>query len=245
MGFFDRTESSNPAFRKAEQSFSVVAGDSMTVQGAVNKSIALTLFMLGSALWAWNNPNSVHYVSIAAIAAFIVAIVTIFKMEWSPITAPIYAILEGVALGAISATYEAYFQGIAIQAVSVTIGVLLTMLIVYRTGLVKVDAKFKKIMFGIMGGLMFMIIINFIMGFFGASFFRGLEFSPMNIGISLILAGVAAFSLLLDFKSIEDLSQNNAPKYMEWYSGFSLLVTLVWLYLEVLRLLAIFANNRD
>lgn len=232
----------------------------MTVNGTVNKTIVLFLMMLipAALLWskfdvqggegelglayAFNNGLS-GYMWGGLIVGFIASMVMMFKQSWAPYLAPIYAAAEGVFLGAISLVFNAMYDGIVINAVGITLLIFAVMLLAYRSGLLKATPMFTKvIVFATMGVGVF-YLITMIMGMFGAqSFYYGS--SPLSIGISALIAGIAAFNLILDFDFIERQSAQGAPKYMEWFAGVALLITLVWLYLEILRLLAKF-RGRD
>jgi uncharacterized YccA/Bax inhibitor family protein len=247
---------SNPAlsgdtFRNAGVS---VLGEGMTISGAVNKAGILLLLCVASAAWTWNRfftagtmegamASLAPLVTIGAIGGLIVAFVTIFKKEWSPITAPIYALLEGLVLGGVSAMFETRFHGLAIQAVALTFGTLVVMLVAYRSGLIKVTDKMRLGIVAATGGIMVFYLIQFVLGFFGFRFASVNGSGPIGIIFSLVVVGVAALNLVLDFDLIENGARWNAPKYMEWYSAFALLVTLVWLYLEMLRLLSKFRSR--
>jgi len=177
------------------------------------------------------------------IGGFIVAMVTIFKKEWSPVTAPIYALLEGLVLGGASAMMEMRFHGIAIQAVSLTFGTLIAMLIGYRSGLIKVTDKLRLGIVAATGGIAVFYFLQFILGFFGVHFTSINGSGPIGIGFSLVVVVVAAMNLVLDFDLIENGARYGAPKYMEWYSAFALMITLIWLYFEILRLLSKFRSR--
>jgi len=232
-------------------------GEGMTIAGAVNKTGILLLLCVASAAWTWNRffaalaAGSIEgasasmgpLVMVGAIGGLIVAFVTIFKKEWSPITAPLYALLEGLVLGGVSAMFEMRFHGLAIQAVSLTFGTLVVMLMAYRSGLIKVTDKLRLGIVAATGGIMVFYLIQFVLGFFGFRFAAVNGSGPIGIIFSLVVVGVAALNLVLDFDLIEQGARWNAPKYMEWYSGFALLVTLVWLYLEMLRLLSKFRER--
>jgi uncharacterized YccA/Bax inhibitor family protein len=230
-------------------------GEGMTISGAVNKTGILLLLCVASAAWVWNRffaagsmeeamASMAPLVTVGAIGGLIVAFVTIFKKEWSAITAPIYALLEGLVLGGVSAMFEMRFHGIAIQAVGLTFGTLIVMLLAYRSGLIKVTDKMRLGIVAATGGIMLFYLAQFILGFFGFRFAAVNGSGPIGIIFSLIVVGVAALNLVLDFDLIENGARWNAPKYMEWYSGFALLVTLVWLYLEMLRLLSKLNSRR-
>ncbi len=223
-------------------------GESMTVSGAVNKTGVLVILCVLSAAWTWNrffaaSPEEAAQavalpVMVGGIGGFIVAMVTIFKKEWAAITAPIYALLEGLMLGAVSALLEMRFHGIAIQAVALTFGVLVAMLLAYRSGLIKVTDKLRLGIVAATGGIAVFYLLQFVLGFFGVHFTTINGATPIGIGFSVLVVAIAALNLVLDFDLIENGARSGAPKYMEWYSAFALLVTLVWLYFEILRLLS-------
>jgi len=182
--------------------------------------------------------NAGLYIMGGAIGGLIAAIATIIKPNWSPVSAPIYSVFQGLFLGGISAALNLRFPGIAVQAVALTFGTLGVMLFMYKTGLIKVTEKLRT---GIIAatlavGLFYFVIM--IISLFGGdtSFYMGN--SLLSIGISLVIVGIAAFNLLLDFDFIDKGAQMGAPKYMEWFGAFGLMVTLIWLYIEMLRLLS-------
>jgi uncharacterized YccA/Bax inhibitor family protein len=226
-------------------------GETMTISGAVNKTGILVVLCVATAAWTWNRffgaaaaspaeaMQSVALpVMIGGIGGFIVAMVTIFKKQWSAITAPIYALLEGLVLGGVSALLEMRFHGIAIQAVALTLGVLIAMLVAYRTGLIKVTDKLRLGIVAATGGIAVFYFLQFILGFFGIHFTTIKGATPIGIGFSVLVVAIAALNLVLDFDLIENGARYGAPKYMEWYSAFALMITLVWLYFEILRLLS-------
>ena len=222
-------------------------GESMTASGAVNKAGILVVLCVVAAAWTWNRffgapPEEAAQtvglpIMIGGIGGFIVAMVTIFKKEWSAVTAPIYALLEGLVLGGISAMLELRFHDIAIQAVALTFGVLVAMLVAYRSGVIKVTDKLRLGIVAATGGIAVFYLLQFILGFFGVHFTSINGATPLGIGFSILVVAIAALNLVLDFDLIEQGARYGAPKYMEWYSAFALMVTLVWLYLEILRLL--------
>jgi uncharacterized YccA/Bax inhibitor family protein len=246
---------SNPAlsgdtFRTGEATF----GESMTVSGAVNKTGILLICCVATAAWTWNrffnaaSPEEAMQaigplIAVGGIGGFILAMVTIFKKEWSGITAPLYALLEGLVLGGISAMLETRYHGIAIQAVSLTFGTLLAMLLAYRSGLIKVTDKLRLGIVAATGGIAVFYFLQFILGFFGVRFTSINGAGPIGIGFSIVVVIVAALNLVLDFDLIENGARLGAPKYMEWYGAFALMVTLVWLYFEILRLLSKFRSR--
>ena len=239
---------SNPAFRGAFDPQGLVIGERMTVTGTVNKTGILTLCVIATAAWTWNRflnagdpevamASVMPLLLLGGIGGFVMALVTIFKKEWSPITAPIYALLEGLVLGGISAITEIRFHGIPMQAVGLTFGTLVALLLVYRAGVIKVTDNFRMGVVAATGGIALFYVATMIMGFFGVRFPSIFGSGMLGIGISLFVVVVAALNLVLDFDLIERGAQAGAPKYMEWYGAFALMVTLIWLYLEILRLL--------
>ena len=226
-----------------------VSGDEMTLDGTVNKTgilLALTVF---TAAWTWsiyfqnNDPAAVMpYLWTGLIGGLITALITIFRKTAAPYTAPLYAALEGLALGGISAFYEAAFPGIVIQAIALTFGTLFCLLAAYRSGLIRATENFKLGVTAATGAIALLYLVNLGMGFFGKSMPFIHESGLMGIGFSLFVVGIAAMNLVLDFDFIETGVEQRAPKHMEWYAAFGLMVTLIWLYLEILRLLS---KSRD
>jgi len=224
----------------------VVDGDqSMTLNGTVNRTGVLLLLIMISSAYTWSlytGPQSMPAISplllAGGIGGFIVALVTIFKKQWAPVTAPIYALLEGLLLGGLSAMMEARYPGIVIQAVGLTFGTLGSLLLAYRSGLIRATENFKLGVVAATGGIFLLYMANIVMGFFGHSIGFIHESSWMGIAFSAFVVVVAAMNLVLDFDFIEQGVASGAPKYMEWYGAFGLIVTLVWLYLEILRLLS-------
>ncbi len=221
------------------------SSQTMTIQGTVNKTIMMLGLLTLAAAWTWHlfyPSQSIATVQPwligGAIGAFVVAIVTVFKKSWAPVTAPIYAVLEGLALGGISAIFEALFPGIVIQAVGLTLGTLLALLLAYTSGLIKATENFKLGVVAATGGVCLLYLVSFVLSFFGMSVPYIHGSGPIGIGFSVVVVIIAALNLVLDFDFIENGAERGAPKYMEWYAAFGLMVTLVWLYLEILRLLA-------
>jgi uncharacterized YccA/Bax inhibitor family protein len=224
---------------------SVASPESMTISGTVNKTGILLICTIATAIWTWNaflhSPSAatvLPLVAVGAIGGFVVALVTVFKKEWSPVTAPVYALLEGLALGGISAMLELRFPGIAIQAVGLTFGTFMALLLAYRSGLIRATENFKLGVVAATGGIAILYLAQFALGFFGIRFTAINGATPIGIGFSLLVVVIAALNLVLDFDFIENGARAGAPKYMEWYGAFGLMVTLVWLYLEILRLLS-------
>ena len=219
----------------------------MTINGTVNKTGVLLLLTVLTAVFAWSQavgadgqiaPGAMIYAIGGAIGGLVLALVTVFKKEWSPVTAPMYALVEGFFLGAISAVFEARFPGIVFQAVLLTFGTLFALLAAYRSGLIKVTENFKLGVVAATGGIALLYLASFVLGFFNINVPVIHEASWLGIAFSLFVVVVAALNLVLDFDFIENGAAARAPKYMEWYGAFGLMVTLVWLYVEFLRLLS-------
>src|SRR5947209_594305 len=224
----------------------------MTVRGAVLKTAVLVVILLVAAGYTWSQAAAgaatVTYGLLVAgsIGGVLTALVTIFVPRASPFTAPVYAALEGLVLGAISAVFEAQYPGIVIQAVGLSIGVLAVMLFVYGTGIIRATEKFKIGVVAATGAVCLVYLVDVVVSLFGTRLPFIHETGPVGIGFSLVVVVIAALNLILDFDFIEQGVRLRAPKYMEWYGGFSLLVTLVWMYLEILRLLAkLRGSSRD
>ena len=237
----------NPAmyeavYRRAGRADASTSG--MTIQGAVIKTAILVVILMVTATYTWsqaavgNAPLAYGLLIGGLIGGFVTALVTIFVPKVSPITAPIYAALEGLVLGAISAVFETLYPGIVIQAVGLTIGVLIMMLFVYGTGIIRVTEKFKIGVVAATGAVCLVYLVDIVLSWFSIRIPFIHESGMVGIGFSLVVVVIAALNLILDFDFIEQGVNQQAPKYMEWYGGFSLLVTLVWMYLEILRLLA-------
>ncbi len=246
-------KTSNPAL--GDKTFSGLAGARyggaidatarMTLNGTVNKTGLLLICALATAAWTWHLFVQSHDVAdvsgllmIGGIGGFIFAMVTVFKKEWAPVTAPVYALLEGLVLGGLSAVFELRYPGIAIQAVSLTFGTLFVLLLAYRSGMIKVTQKFRLGVIAATGGIMVFYLLQMLLGFFGVRFLAVNGSGTIGIVFSLFIVGIAALNLVLDFDFIERGVNYGAPKYMEWYGAFGIMVTLIWLYLEILRLLS-------
>jgi uncharacterized YccA/Bax inhibitor family protein len=222
----------------------------MTLQGTINKTGMLLALVIAPALYTWQqtmeNPGSATPWLIGGlIAGFVLCLITVFKQTWSPVTAPLYAIAEGLALGAISAMYEKSFHGLVLQAVMLTVGVLGMMLALYTMRILQATEKFMMVIVAATGAICLTYLVTMVLGFFHIQvpFIHGNGL--MGIGFSIVVVVVAALNLIMDFGLIESGVNSKAPKYMEWYAGFSLLVTLVWLYLEILRLLSKLSSRRN
>ena len=244
--------SGNPALKDSTfldlASGTVVRGDSsaMTLNGTVNKTGLLLLLSVITAAFAWNQiqftpqgpVGAMPYLLGGAIGGLVFALATVFKKEWAPVTAPLYAIVEGFFLGAISALYNARFEGIVLQAVLLTFGTLFALLFAYRSGLIRATENFKLGVVAATGGIALVYLASIVLGLFNIDIPMIHESGIVGIGFSLFVVVIAALNLVLDFDFIESGVEQGAPKYMEWYGAFGLMVTLVWLYVEFLRLLA-------
>jgi uncharacterized YccA/Bax inhibitor family protein len=222
----------------------------MTLNGTVNKTGILLLCAIASAAWMWHTfllsrdmADVAPWMLVGVFGGLIFALITSFKKEWSPVTAPIYALLEGLVLGGLSALVDLRYPGIAIQAVGLTFGTLFVLLLAYRSGLIKVTQKFRMGVIAATGGIMVFYLLQMLLGFFGFQFTSVNGSGPIGIGFSLIVVAIASLNLVLDFDFIERGVQYGAPKYMEWYGAFGIMVTLVWLYIEILRLLSKMRRN--
>ena len=241
----DLLRSTNPVLKESAFVGAIPTGETMTIQGTVNKTGLLLLFVVATAAWTWGlshspTPEAVYpWMLGGAIGGFVVALVTIFKKEWSPISAPIYALLEGLVLGGISAIFDKSYPGIAVQAISLTFGVLFVLLLAYKMRIVQATRGFKLGVIAATGGIAIVYLINMVMSLF---FHTQMSFlyasTPLGIGISLFVVIIASLNLIIDFDMIETGARMGAPKYMEWYGAFGLMVTLIWLYMEILRLLS-------
>lgn len=222
----------------------------MTIQGAVNKTAILLILAMITAIYTWQkflvNPAAAMPLAIGgSIAGFIIGLVTVFKKTWAPVTAPIYALCEGLLIGGISAFYDAKFQGIVLQAGMLTFGTLFALLVAYRSGIIRATENFKLGVVAATGGIMVLYLVTWVLGMFGVNVSFMHDSSLLSIGISVFVVIIAAMNLVLDFDFIEQGAQVGAPKYLEWYAAFGLLVTLIWLYLEILRLLAKLSSRRN
>lgn len=226
----------------------VPVGQQMTLQGTVNKTGILLFLTFATALYTWNmamaNPaQAMTWVLGGAISGFVLAMITSFKPTWSPITGSLYALAEGLFLGGISARYEMQFHGIALQAILLTGGTCLALLAAYSMRLIRATENFKLGIFAATGGIALVYLVTIVLGFFGIQIPFIHDSGLIGIGFSIFVVIIAALNLVMDFDFIENGCANGAPKYMEWYAAFGLLVTLVWLYIEILRLLSKLARR--
>jgi uncharacterized YccA/Bax inhibitor family protein len=241
----DLFRSTNPVLKEKAFAGSIPTGEVMTIQGTVNKTGLLLLCVVVTAAWTWGLGHSqeptaaVPWMLGGLIAGFILAMVTVFKQTWAPITAPIYALCEGLVLGGISAILDKSYPGIAVQAVGLTLGVMFVLLLAYKFGIVRATRGFKLGVIAATGAIALVYAVSMLMRLFGAGGISVLySSSPLGIGISLFIVVIASLNLVLDFDMIETAARVGAPKHMEWYGAFGLMVTLIWLYMEILRLLA-------
>jgi len=244
-------KSSNPALTTSvfQKEVSNTSSEQMTIQGTVNKTSILLLIVVVSASFTWNKffaGQSVSlFLTLGAIVGFITALVTVFKKNLSHITAPLYAAAQGLFLGGLSAMFEQSYPGIVIQAVGLTFGTLFCLLGAYKSGVIKATENFKLGVVAATGGLMLFYFISFILSLFGVSMGLFHGNGLFAIGFSVVVVVIAALNLVMYFDFIEHGAEVGAPKYMEWYSAFGLMVTLIWLYVEILRLLAKLQSRRD
>ncbi len=226
-------------------------GETMTVEGTVNRTGILLLCALATAFWTWSrffatrDPATVGpYILGGALGGFVVAMVTAFKKEWSAVTAPVYALLEGLFLGGLSAMLELRFPGIAIESVALTFGTCLCLLLAYRSGLIRATQRFTLGVVAATGGIAVFYLVTMVIGFVGVQMPLIFGNGPVGILFSLFVVVIAALNLILDFNFIEQGAAQGAPKFMEWYAAFGLMVTLVWLYIEILRLMTKLRSRR-
>ncbi|MBL0357645.1 MAG: Bax inhibitor-1/YccA family protein [Chitinophagaceae bacterium] len=247
-------KSGNPTLsEKAFQgSMSTDYTETMSLRGTLNKFGFMLLMLMGSAFYSWKEyaggGNVIPLLLTGLIGGLIVAIIITFKKEWAPYLAPAYGLLEGLFLGAISAYYNEAFAakapGIVMNAVGLTFGTAIAMYFLYSFKIIKATEKFKSVLLMATAGIGIFYLISISLGFFGVHIAFLHEGSMMGIGFSLIVVAVAALNLILDFDMIEQGTQAGAPKYMEWYCAFGLMVTIVWLYLEILRLLSKLSDRK-
>lgn len=252
---FDKT--SNPTLgEKIIKDYAFAATDrAMTVQGTINKIALLLALVVGAAAFTWGKVmtnidgagviTGVNgWMTGGCLSAFVLAIVISFKKEWAPFLSPVYSVCEGLCIGALSAFFEVMFPGLVMRAVLLTFSVLFAMLFLYKTRIVRVTQRFRTIVLAATIGIAFAYLISFIIGLFGVNMNFMYGGGSLGIIISLVIVAVAALNLALDFDFIEKGAESNLPSYFEWYGAFGLMVTLIWLYIEILRLLAIVANRK-
>jgi len=248
-------KSGNPALSEKafkNVSFTTDTSGVMTVRGTLNKFGFMTIMLVAGAMFAWKAfydgaPYAQTLMWVGAIGGLVIALVMAFKKEWAGYLAPAYAILEGLFLGAISAMFDYIFAesmpGIIINAVGLTVGTCVAMFALYRTGVIRATQRFKSIVMTATAGIAVFYLITMVIRMFGVQMPFMHDSSILGIGISLFIVAIAALNLIIDFDMIEQGAAQGAPKYMEWYGAFGLMVTIVWLYLEILRLLSRFAGR--
>ncbi len=246
---------SNPMLSRltevARTTVAATQSESMTIAGTATKATIMLAIVLFSATLFWNQINAgrteliTPAMLIGGIGGFIVAMIATFKPQTAPYTAPIYASLQGVFLGAVSAMYNLRFAGLPQQAVMLTFAVALTVFILYRANILRATQGFQRMMIAATVGIGVFYLGSMLLSLFGVSIGYFTSSSPLSIGINLVIAGVAALNLVLDFDRIEEGVRARAPKQMEWFAAFGLMVTLIWLYLELLRLLSRLQGRRD
>ena len=236
-------KSGNPVLR-SDTFDAVPAGERMTINGTINKTAMMLALVMITAIYTWGrftsaqNPAAIMpLVWTGAIGGLIFCLITVFKTEWVAVTAPIYALLEGLVVGGLSAIFEVAYPGIVVQAVGLTFGVLAAMLLAYRSGLIQATEKFKLGVIAATGGIALLYLVSMVMSMFGKPIGFIHDGGTFGILFSLFVVVIAALNLVLDFDLIKQGAEQGAPKRMEWYGAFALTVTLIWLYLEILRLL--------
>ena len=221
----------------------------MTLSGVINRSILLLLLVTGTSAGVWtyanSHPSAIYpLVMTGALGGFVIGMATSFKRDWAPFTAPVYAILQGLFIGGFSLIMEQRFPGLVLQAVMLTFGVMFALLAAYQSRIIRPSQTFKSVVVGATFGIMVVYLVSMVLQLF---FHTGISMindsGPIGIIFSLVVVGIAALNLVLDFDFIENGVASGAPKWMEWYAAFGLTVTLVWLYIEVLRLLAKMRRN--
>ena len=238
---------SNPFLRENKFSSTldahVIQEGVMTVQGAINKTLTLTVMLVATSAVSFLYPNPIFLI-VGIIGGLIAVLFSSFKPTSSPVAAPAYALFEGLALGTISAMYAARFPGIIFNALTSTIGILFAMLMIYKSGVIKVNDKFRAGVVMATFGIFIVYLVDMVLGFFHIQMPMIHQSGTIGIVFSVAVIVVATMNLLLDFDQIERGAQSGAPKYMEWFSAMGLLITLVWLYLEILRLLSKLSDRR-
>jgi uncharacterized YccA/Bax inhibitor family protein len=231
---------SNPLLKDSIFDSPIRSNEGMTIAGTINKSIILWVLLIASAFYSWTHPNIIMPLLIPLlIAGFIIAMVSIFKKEATPFLSPLYAICEGLILGAISLSFEKSYPGVVVNTILLTMCVLFCMLAAYKTGILKATPRFQKVVIFSTLAICLVYVIDLFLNLFGAGSFSYIHnSSAIGIIISLVIVAVASLNLIIDFDLIEQGANQGSSKYMEWYSAFALMVTLVWLYLEMLRLLS-------
>ncbi len=239
--------SGNPVLTSNAFNIATDESDVMTINGTVNKTFLLLFIVIGSGYFAWNNlVTSMYLLFPAAIMGLVLTLLIIFNKKWISYLAPIYAVTQGIFLGMISYYFNSLYDGIAITAISYTLCILFGLLSIYRLGIIKPTENFKLGVGAATSGIFLIYMINFIMSFFGTGIplMDIANASIYSIGFSVFVIIIASANLVIDFDFIEEGAEKGAPKYMEWYGAFGLMVTLIWLYFEILKLLAKLNSRR-
>ena len=240
--------SGNPALNKNSfKNFTDTSiSNQMTIDGTVNKTMLSLIVLFISAYYSWNS-FSQSYIVIGSIGGLITALITIFKKHLAMYTVPVYAVFKGLMLGSLSYIFESSYPGIVNQAIFLTFGIMGALLFAYKTKIINPTENFKLGIFAATGGIAIIYLINFIMSFWGGgiSVMNPSNSSMFSIGFSFFVIIIASLNLVLDFDFIEEAAEARVPKYMEWYAAFGLLITLIWLYIEILRLLAKLQSRRN
>ena len=240
---------SNPAlnsntFKNINKKDSLFLNEGMTIKGTVDKTALALCLLLISAYYSFSQANFT-LMALGGVIGFLLFLTLIFKKSWAPFIVPLYSISQGFVVGGISYFYNSQYEGIVLQAVLLTILVLFSMLFAYRSKIIKPTENFKLAVFSAIMAILLLYVIGFFMGLFGTglSILDPRNSSIASIGFSVFVVAIGAFSLVIDFDFIEEGAEKGAPKYMEWYGAFGLLVTLIWLYVEILRLIAKLRNR--
>lgn len=245
-------KSGNPSFKNAyeKEGIAMNSSQAMTINGAIGKTGILLALVAFGAIITWNMYTSLTYSAyvmplfwFGLIGGLITSLIIIFKKTMAPYLSPVYAVLEGLALGGISVILNSVYPGIALQAIALTLIVTTVMLILYRLRIIKATQKFKSVIIMATVSIAIFYLISIVLSFFGITS-PAYAATPLGIGISVFVVIIAALNLILDFDFIEQGAAYQAPKYMEWYGAFGLMITLVWLYIEILRLLAKIAASQ-
>ena len=246
MGNHLAYRSGNPALNASVfKGFSKTSENTMTLEGTVNKCTFCLFLLFATGYYGFINANPLFYGF--GFIAIILALATMFRKHWAPYTVPMYIFCKGLFVGTISKSYFLmFYEGIVLQAILLTGGIFATLLFLYKTKIIKATENFKLGIVAATGGIFLVYLVSFIMSFFGSnlSIMSINNASTFSIGFSMFVVVIASLNLVLDFDFIEEASEMNVPKYMEWYGAFGLMVTLIWLYLEILRLLAKMNSRR-
>jgi len=248
----------NPLFRNIsllESTGHLGAGAKpITLSGVIHKASILLACCAVSAVWSWMTIGSLLHktakgallvFSVCAVGAWVLAYLTVRNRAWAPFTAPIYAVLQGLVLGAISAGFDKRYPGIAIQAVGLTIAICFCLLVAYRYGFIRLTEGFNRKLTAVTGGVVLFYVANFALALMGIQTLSVLNIGIPGILVTAIIVVIAGLNFLSDFDFAAQCAAGGLPKYMEWYTALGLIVTLVWLYLEMLRLVSKIRKARE